>query len=46
MEKEVLCCVLSRAKTWATTCSIVCYEKSVKARVVRRGSRSLTRKVS
>ena len=34
IEKAVMCCVLSIARIRAITCSIVCCEKSVNARVV------------
>ena len=44
--KAVLCWVRSIARTQAITCSIVCCEKSVNARVVRGGSRRPARKVS
>ena len=46
IEKAVMCCVLSIARIRAITCSIVCCEKSVNARVVRKGSRSPAKKVS
>ena len=46
IEKAVMCCVLSIARIRAITCSIVCCEKSVNARVVHRGSRRPVKKVS
>ena len=46
IEKVMLCSILSIARTRAITCSVVCCEKLVNARVVRRGSYRPVKKVS